>query len=645
MHADHNSGAVGELADAPDPNGPHARGPRLMRLGRSRPPPVPRKLVYPNIEIHQILAWADAFYARLGEWPTRKGGVIPEDPTLTWAKVDAALGMGMRGLTGGSSMARLLAAERGKRNRKALPPFTEARILEWADAYYARHGTWPNRHAGPIIEAPGETWTAVDVALANGLRGFPRGSSLARLLQRERNMRSRANQTDLSVSEILAWADEHHARTGAWPHIDSGTVHAAPRETWGAIQSALTNGRRGVSGGSSLLRLLAEERGARMRMAPPSLTIEQILHWARDHHNRTGKWPKQHSGRLFDAPDESWAMIDRALTAGMRGLPGGTSLASLLLQNEGVRTHLKDLPPYTVREILSWADSHHARTGKWPGRHSGMIEGAPGVTWNAVDLALARGMRGLPGGTSLVQLLEQERGHVSLANAPRLYVPGLLAWADAHYERAGTWPNTNSGRILEAPAETWRNIDKALRNGLRGVPAGASLAAILFRERGARSRAFLPELTIKLIRQWAADHHRRTGKWPRRSSGVVLAAPGETWAVVEHALKHGLRGLPGGMTLARLLHQTDGVRMHAKDLPPFSERQIENWARAYQAHHGEWPHVRSGSIPQAPVENWSKVDSALRIGLRGLPGRSSLHRLLSRIGSQGKAGIQPPQVN
>ena len=40
--------------------------------------PTPRKLRYPDLEIDQILAWADAHYARTGEWPTADSGFIAQ---------------------------------------------------------------------------------------------------------------------------------------------------------------------------------------------------------------------------------------------------------------------------------------------------------------------------------------------------------------------------------------------------------------------------------------------------------------------------------------------------------------------------------------------------------------------------------------
>jgi hypothetical protein len=101
----------------------------------------------------------------------------------------------------------------------------------------------------------------------------------------------------LTVEQVLAWAEAHHARTGGWPAARSGAVHAAAGETWRALNKALSAGTRGLPGGSSLSRLLAEHRGRRPRRSP--LT-------------------------------ENWGAINRALREGFRDLPGDDTLAQLL---------------------------------------------------------------------------------------------------------------------------------------------------------------------------------------------------------------------------------------------------------------------------------------------------------------------------
>ena len=99
---------------------------------------------------------------------------------------------------------------------------------------------------------------------------------------------------------------------------------------------------------------------------------------------------------------------------GLRGLPGGLSLARLLAKYRNVRNR-KALPQLKVAQILAWADAYHRRTGMWPQHISGPIPEAPGETWTGVETALKCGLRGLPGGSSLFQLLHHYR------NAKRRY--------------------------------------------------------------------------------------------------------------------------------------------------------------------------------------------------------------------------------
>jgi hypothetical protein len=136
-----------------------------------------------------------------------------------------------------------------------------------------------------------------------------------------------------------------------------------------------------------------------------------------------------------------------------------------------------------------------------------------------------------------------------------LAVGQILAWADAHHRRTGSWPRQRSGPIPEAPGLAWHNVDADLRHGHRGLPGGNSLARLLARARGARNPKGLPPLTVAQVLRWADEHRRRTGRWPSAMSGPVRGAPGLTWLAVDMALRSGHRGLPGGGSLARLLDE------------------------------------------------------------------------------------------
>jgi hypothetical protein len=212
-------------------------------------------------------------------------------------------------------------------------------------------------------------------------------------------------------------------------------------------------------------------------------------------------------------------------------------------------------PPLTVEQILGWADSHYQRTGRWPIKSSGYIIGTIGEKWSNVHACLRRGGRELPGGITLAQLLEQERGVSNLKNRPRLTLKQILAWADAHFKRTGAWPIQRSGRILESPSETWLGVDAALRIGGRGLPGGDSLAALLTRKRAARKKRNLPLLTFKLVLAWADGYIYRTGRRPTHLSGPIAEAPGETWLAVDMALRQGIRGLPGHSSLFQFLRE------------------------------------------------------------------------------------------
>jgi hypothetical protein len=135
----------------------------------------------------------------------------------------------------------------------------------------------------------------------------------------------------------------------------------------------------------------------------------------------------------------------------------------------------------SVEQILVWADEHHARTGRWPGQHTGRVTAAPDQDWHKIDLALRQGFRGLPGGDSLSRLLARARGLPELAPRPPLTVELILAWADAHRARAKRWPGVLSGPIVEAPGENWRAVNLALHRGFRGLPGGDSLRHLLER--------------------------------------------------------------------------------------------------------------------------------------------------------------------
>ncbi|MFL5245644.1 MAG: hypothetical protein ACJ8FY_26405 [Gemmataceae bacterium] len=437
-----------------------------------------KRLARRALTIAEILAWADSFRETTGHWPTVKSGSIREERFETWQNLNQALILGLRGLPGGSSLAQLLAEQRGARNQKSPPPLTVEQVLGWADQYYKLNGKWPKPSSGLIPGSGGEKWKGLDRALTLGIRGLPGESSLAKLFADHRGKRNHPQLPPLDEKQILQWADAYHERTGRWPRRESGLVMEGSLEKWKGVDLALRQGIRGLGGGTSLALFLAERRSVRNVWTRPSFTIAQILEWADAFHARTGQWPNQDSGPIQEAPEETWKAVEMALIKGRRGLTGKSSLARLRAAERGVRNRMA-LPRLTRKQILTWAVAHRQLMGEWPTRKSGPIVEAPEETWLAIDDGLRDGCRGLRGGSSLARLLDHYYGVPNPANPPRLSKKKILAWADAHFQRTGTWPNTGSGAVHDNPRESWLQINQALRIGTRGLAGGSSLRELL----------------------------------------------------------------------------------------------------------------------------------------------------------------------
>jgi len=83
-----------------------------------------------------------------------------------------------------------------------------------------------------------------------------------------------------------------------------------------------------------------------------------------------------------------------------------------------------------------------------------------------------------------------------------------------------------------------------------------------------------PRLTVALLLQWADAHQARTGQWPKWNTGVVTDAPWpETWSIINFSLGRAERGLPGGITLRKLLVRKRGAVMPGSGRHPDHKRR------------------------------------------------------------------------
>jgi hypothetical protein len=244
------------------------------------------------------------------------------------------------------------------------------------------------------------------------------------------------------------------------------------------------------------------------------------------------------------------------------------------------------------------------------------------VTWQTVHLSLIVGLHGLPGGSTLPQLLAE---HGRVESRSPLTIEQVVAWARAHREATDGWPTIWSGKVLGAAGEDWRSIDRALRRGHRGLPRGTGLPRLLLEHCGVESRRTRGPLTLDAILAWGDAHHAATAEWPVGREGQVRGGPaGLTWRDVGTALKRGDRGLPGGMTLVRIWAE------HRNRRPALNVERILGWADAHHRAAGSWPTRSSGAVAGERRETWGAIDQCLKKGCRGLPGGQWLSDLLAQ---------------
>ena len=143
-----------------------------------------------------------------------------------------------------------------------------------------------------------------------------------------------------------------------------------------------------------------------------------------------------------------------------------------------------------------------------------------------------------------------------------------------------------------------------------------------------RNEKHLPLFRIPDILRWADAHRHRHGTWPTCPIGPHPGGPGRRLAPVNTAINRGQRGLRRLLAGAPARRPAWGTQRHR---PPPADRGADpGLGRRHRAGPADGP--RSGRVRsrRRTGETWQGVQNALYIGLRGLPGGSSIARLLAR---------------
>ena len=208
----------------------------------------------------------------------------------------------------------------------------------------------------------------------------------------------------IRIEQILEWADAHYAKHGKWPVSSLGGIPGTG-QTWVSIDSCLRYGCRGLPGGNSW-------RGCLRNTVVSVPDKGRVYPMSRFWRGPTRTLPLRENG-LLNHPD-------RSQVRGRLGVPSPLPWRGPVAgYDEG--THWRDcwrsgavcgttsaFRNWLSSGYLAWAEAHHKATGRWPACRSGPIAQSSAETWMAIEQALRKGSRGLPGGSSLAKLLRKQ---------------------------------------------------------------------------------------------------------------------------------------------------------------------------------------------------------------------------------------------
>lgn len=270
-----------------------------------------------EISLKLIREWGERHKAITGSYPSKTSPWLLEDVKgWTWNNIGMAMYRERYGLP---KMA-LGAVFDGGRKAK----LTVEMIRDMAERHKAVTGLYPMPDSEWVLTAedPVRDWGKINVALQQGRRGLPGGSSLHQMFH------GHIVRGQLTIELIREWGRRHFETTGEYPTVSSPWVlEDVKNETWAAIGSALINGLRGIPLGAPPLNLIFRLKEA--------LDRETIAAWVRGHRAITGKDPSPSSEWVIPGVDESWRKLSHALMIGQRSLPGGETLADFVKTVDG----------------------------------------------------------------------------------------------------------------------------------------------------------------------------------------------------------------------------------------------------------------------------------------------------------------------
>ncbi len=139
----------------------------------------------PDLSEKRIKELLLAYYEKHNQWPKSSSEEIADPETKdSWQKISYAFVHGKRGLY--KSSLRLFINE-NLDSSLVKEQLTVDKILNWADAFFKKHGEYPKQRSGVIPQSKNDTWMTIETALREDRRGMRGEKSLYQFLKKHRN--------------------------------------------------------------------------------------------------------------------------------------------------------------------------------------------------------------------------------------------------------------------------------------------------------------------------------------------------------------------------------------------------------------------------------------------------------------------------
>jgi hypothetical protein len=296
-------------------------------------------------------------------------------------------------------------------------------------------------------------------------------------------------------------------------------------------------------------------------------------------------------------------------------------------------------PNLTKEIIINWVRSYIDKHKRKPYKSDGIVEFAEGefkgIIWNSINSALNRGNRGLPGNSSLSDLIEENFDIKNPKNAPQLSENSICDLIQTFIDLYERKPQSTDENVPGIEGLSWANIDRRLREGSYGLPGGSSLAQLIRERFSIRDQVIVPTIPLEMIHSWVESYLAEYREKPTAKSGKIKYASGEfqglSWHSVNQAIKTGKTSLPKGSTLADYIAATFGIK-NPKKAVAITKSLVLKWVDQFMQKHERKPTVNDGIIEFAgadfPGLTWRLLNNYLSKGGRSLQGGSSLSKLI-----------------